>query len=424
MSNLEFEASIGMSRKWYAREAGQEVAKTAIEKLGHSPKFFLLFSTIHYEKHGGFEEFLNGVWDILPEGTPLIGGTVAGFMNQHGCFTKGATSLAVYSEDIDVEIGVGHNTKRNPKKAVDECFSKIKNLDDNKNQFFFEIVSGAEIPNFPRIGRQSVIKSKRAGETSIKLLPLISHLNMGADRADEILDNIIDRFPNSKLIGMTCIDNRKFIHNYQFFKDKLLENALCIIKLNCDLNCELKTSFGLVEKKGDVIDFELKPDRRLVQKINGKKATEELLNIVGIDQDNVRLLDRFYSQSFYYPFGCYKNDFIHVCIVSGILGEKVYFANQVDKTNLNLFQLTGKQILKSTEELFSSFSDDLHLNFMIMCETYIETLGNQIYKIYDMIKNKVNNPFLVLFVGGESISYGDGIPHYLYESLNSLTVKN
>ena len=49
----------------------EKVARTAIEKLSRPPDFFLLFSTIHYEKHGGFEEFLAGVWDVLPKGTPL-----------------------------------------------------------------------------------------------------------------------------------------------------------------------------------------------------------------------------------------------------------------------------------------------------------------------------------------------------------------
>ncbi|MCD6237631.1 MAG: hypothetical protein J7K13_06755, partial [Thermoplasmata archaeon] len=76
----ELKAGVGLSRKWDAREAGREVALSTLEKLdGENPKFFLLFSTIHYEKYGGFQELLNGVWDVLPEGTPLIGGTVAGF---------------------------------------------------------------------------------------------------------------------------------------------------------------------------------------------------------------------------------------------------------------------------------------------------------------------------------------------------------
>ena len=78
MIETKLETSIGISRRWDAREAGKEVAEMTIQKLRSPPNFFLLFSTIHYKDHGGFQEFLEGVWEVLPAGTPLIGGTVAG----------------------------------------------------------------------------------------------------------------------------------------------------------------------------------------------------------------------------------------------------------------------------------------------------------------------------------------------------------
>ena len=71
MLEEKLETAVGKSRKWDAREAGKEVARSTIEKLTTPPDFFLLFSTIHYEKHGGFEEFLKGVWDVLPKDTKL-----------------------------------------------------------------------------------------------------------------------------------------------------------------------------------------------------------------------------------------------------------------------------------------------------------------------------------------------------------------
>ena len=80
----KIQAAIGMTRKWDAREAGREVARDTIQKLDGPPNFFILFSTIHYEENGGFQELLNGVWDVLPKDTPLIGGTVTGFMNNYG----------------------------------------------------------------------------------------------------------------------------------------------------------------------------------------------------------------------------------------------------------------------------------------------------------------------------------------------------
>ena len=95
----EVQAAVGMSRKWDAREAGREVARNTIKQLDAPPDFFLLFSTIHYKDHGGFGEFLSGVWDVLPKGTPLVGGTVVGFMNNFGTYTRGASALAVSSVD-------------------------------------------------------------------------------------------------------------------------------------------------------------------------------------------------------------------------------------------------------------------------------------------------------------------------------------
>ena len=100
-----------MSRKWDAREAGREVARNTIKKLDAPPDFFLLFSTIHYKDHGGFEEFLNGVYDVLPKGTPLVGGTVVGFMNNFGTFTRGTSALAVSYSNMDVTVGIGKNPK-------------------------------------------------------------------------------------------------------------------------------------------------------------------------------------------------------------------------------------------------------------------------------------------------------------------------
>ena len=183
MGEPKLEAAIGMSRKWDAREAGREVTRSTIEKLTRPPDFFLLFSTIHYEKNGGFEELLNGVWDVLPKGTPLAGGTVAGFMNNYGCYARGATALAFSYPNINVTVGVGNNTKRNPKKAAKECAEMIMKQ-NTKVDFYFEFISGPIIPTFPGIGKQTVIRSKTSGNLMKKMIPALFRANRGTDRAD------------------------------------------------------------------------------------------------------------------------------------------------------------------------------------------------------------------------------------------------
>jgi|WetSurMetagenome_2_1015567.scaffolds.fasta_scaffold09940_6 hypothetical protein len=407
------ESAVGMSRKWDAREAGREVAESAIRQLYEPPSFFLLFSTIHYEKYGGFQEFLNGVWDVLPKGTPLVGGTVAGFMNNYGCYTRGATALAISHPSIDVSIGIGHNTKRNPKKAARQCVEMIKKQ-SKKVDFYLEFISGPVIPTFPMIGKQTVIKSKIFGSLMKKMIPMLWESNMGTDRADEVLEYLASHL-DKPLIGSVCYDDGKLFKNYQFVDEKILKNATILLGISGDIIPEFHTITPLTTRDRK-INISVAKDRRTVTKINGKKATQELCKILNWNQNNIKEVEKFYSQAFYYPFCYHKNDKIHAAMLGLILGETVYFANRIESDELELFGLTGKKIISDCKDVFAKHN---RLMFGVMCETYIETLGNQIYTIKDMIDDSTKD-YLILFSGGESIIYDDMVPHHLYESINTL----
>ena len=413
MIETKFEASVGMSRKWDAREAGREVAESTIRKLHRPPDFFLLFSTIHYEKHGGFQEFLNGVWDVLPEGTPLIGGTVAGFMNNYGCYTRGACALAISDSEIKVVIGVGHNTKRNPRKAVRQCIEMMKKQDVTPD-FYLELISGPIIPTFPIIGKQTVIKSKTFGGLMKNMVPLLWKFNMGTDRADEALEYLANHL-DKPIIGSVCHDDGKLSRNYQFYKKKILKNAIMLLGISGMENPQFKTVTPLLSR-GKKIKISLAKDRRTVKEINGKKATQELCRILNWNQNDIKEVEKFYSQAFYYPFCYLKKDKIHAAMLGLLLGESVYFANRIESKELELFGLTGNKIITDCRELFAQQKKTM---FGVMCETYIETLGNQIYTIQEMAEKSTEN-FVILFSGGESIVNQDMIPHHLYESINIL----
>lgn len=415
MKESTFEASVGMSRKWDAREAGREVAETAIQKLNRPPDLFLLFSTIHYTKNGGFQEFLNGVWDVLPKGTPLVGGTVAGFMNNYGCYTRGTSALALSHPSIDVSIGIGYNTKRNPKKAAKTCIEMIKKQ-NKKIDFYLEFISGPIIPTFPILGKQTVIKSKIFGSIMRKMVPLLWEGNMGTDRADEVLEYLANHL-DKPLIGSVCYDDGKLAENFQFFNDRLLKNATILLGISGDIIPEFQTITPLITRNKK-INISLEKDKRAVTKINGEKATGELYKILNWNQNNVKEVEKFYSQAFYYPFCYHKNDKIHAAMMGLILGDTVYFANRIESNELELFGLTGKKIISDCKNVFEKNN---RLSFGVMCETYVETLGNQIYTIKDIIDNSTKD-YLMLFSGGESIIYEDMVPHHLYESINILNL--
>ena len=220
MDEPELEAAVGMSRKWDARDAGREVIGSTLSKLNTKPNFLLLFSTIHYEKHGGFGEFLNGVWEVLPEDTPLVGGTVVGFMNNYGCYTRGATALAISYPNMDVAVGVGLNTKRNPEEAAVNCAEMIKeNLKDSvyPNKFLIDITSSGIIPNIPGIGRKKVIRSK-FGDVLLKTLnTTCKRLQIGPGREDEIIDVLSKELSDYDIIGGSTLDDNRWERNFQQF---------------------------------------------------------------------------------------------------------------------------------------------------------------------------------------------------------------
>ena len=236
----KIETAIGMTRKWDAREAGREVAETAIKNLSRPPDFFLLFSTIHYEKNGGFQEFLDGVWDVLPKGTPLVGGTVTGFMNNYGCFSRGASALAVSNPSMDIAVGVGRNTKRNPHRAARQCAEMIHNgLKDSpyKNKFLLNFISGPVMPSIPGVGQKKYIRSGFISKFALQALGLSQALvQKGLGREDEIFEKTVQQLPDYQMLLGTSMDDYKGMKNYQFFNDKILTNAVVNLGVATDLD--------------------------------------------------------------------------------------------------------------------------------------------------------------------------------------------
>jgi len=422
MEKDEFQAGVGLSRRWDAREAGREVARSAIENLTRPPDFFLLFSTIHYEKHGGFKEFLNGVWDVLPKETPLIGGTVAGFMNNYGCYTRGCTALAVSYPNIDVAIGVGHNTKRNPKNAVDAASKEINKETKYDNNVIIEILPTAVIPSIPGVGQKNVILSKKMGDGFLKLLPAMKKLNYGYDRADEIIEFLSKRFEDNTIIGACTMDDNKFLRNYQFHGKEIEKNTLLILSISIPSKIYSKTITGCKVQDITFNIDDISNDRHVIKKFDGKGARSAVFDKLNLRIEEKDAVYQLYKNIYYYPLGFEKNSIWHPCMIGLIYGENLVFGNIIEKDVLTLLSLSIEDTIKKINESIVEFSEKKpDCIFGFACETFIETLRNNIFEIQKSF-NKLNIPFLIPFVAGESI-YTPGIgAHHLYESANLLAI--
>jgi len=405
MIESKLEAAVGMSRKWDAREAGKEVARSAIEKLSVPPDFFLLFSTIHYEKNGGFEEFLNGVWDVLPEGTPLVGGTVAGFINNHGCYTRGTTALAVSYKNMDVAVGVGKKIKRNPKKAAKKCAEMIKDdLDksDYNNNFLIDVISGGLTFQIPFVGRRTVFRDIPGFLTDYTVRLSSFLFNKGPGREEEALEELTTQLDDYYMLSGSCMDDNLFLKNYQFYNREILENSMICLGIKTDLNFDTKRDHGLSQTTKQFKVTKMSSDKRFVYKINNKPAVKELLKIMGWPDDYMteKLL---HSRTLYYPLGFNYNDEMVIDVIALVSGNSLCAVHQIKDENLHILSASGKELVKAVDNCLIHFSEhEPSFGLIFSCGIRLDTLGSQIFgirdKLLDYFKEK---PFLLTYVTGE-----------------------
>ena len=404
MEDLKFEAAVGMSRKWDAREAGREVARETIKKLSRPPSFFLLFSTIHYEKHGGFQEFLNGVWDVLPEDTPLIGGTVAGFINPHGCFTRGSTAIAVSYPNMDVAIGIGKNTKRNPKQAGKNCAKMITKQLKGSNytqKFIIDIISGGLVPQILGLGRKKVIRGGVSSKLAVNLSKQSLTISQkGVGREEEVLEEFSKYFEEYHILHGSSMDDGKAINNFQFFNKTVGTNMVVCLGISTDLATDINSNHNLkVVKK--LLVTKLSKDGRIIHQINNKPAAGEFLKLLNWPEEYFD--EKLFKRTFFYPLGYKKNGDWVPEIVGIILGNSINVLHRVENKEMCILSASGQNLMDAVGKSFSkNESDKTLMSIISTCDGRLEALGSEVYKVRDEIVKYLDDaPFIAIYCGGE-----------------------
>ena len=412
----EFKAAVEISRKW----DGNDVAEDIINKfniVGINPKFILLFTTIHYEKE--FKIILNKIKGSFPN-SPLIGGTVAGFITHEGCFTRGVAASTIEYENMNVKTLVGNGTKKDPKKSVEEFIDDIGES-IYQNDLIIDVISGSVIPELPKMGKTNVSFSKSKSKLLSGLLPIAGKFGTGVGKEEEIIELISLNNPNSYIFGLSSMDDGKMIKNFEFINENILTNSIVGLKINTDLDINISFTHGLniTEKKFLITD--ISKDNRVIKSLDGKPAVDRFMEVMGWSKELIGDLDRFYRTTFFYPFGFYKNNILCPCNIGGFLGNVIPLGYSIEGNELTVLSATGKSLIEAARKISEDALPSKEFNIFANCGATLEALGDKVFEIQKILAEKFDT-FLLLYGSGENLYKPNETAFHLNESIVMLQI--
>lgn len=412
-----FKSAVGTSTKKNSYEAGKEVADITMKRLGCKPDFFLLFCTLDYENTGGLENLLKGVWSVLPEGTSLVGGIVLGFLNPDGCYARGVTSLAVSYPHMNITVGYGKNTKRNPKKAGKQIIKTLtSNLTGTYNtKILFSFISATKNPKIPGIENTTFISSKIMARVSLSLVSFLQKVFLkGPGKEHEVLEVVTKGLPDFNLIHGSLACGAPYLRNFQFYNKEIFRDAAIVLGIECDIPLHLSFATGSKKTDIEVNITKTTKDKRIIKKINNKPAFPEYLRLIGLSEkfiDGSKWADRVIR----HPLAFEKNDKIILRPTLLILGEYIGSVCKIEKNDAFIVKMTSQDILDSTDEVL--ISNEPMIGFFTSCLSQRDLLGIKVFQIQEKLSQYFKDKqFLLIYSGGEAIYTPKDDLYYLNES--------
>ncbi len=415
-----FNAAVGISTKKESREAGREAAENTLQKLQCKPDFFLLYATAEYGSEGEFQEILDGVWEILPEGTPLIGGMINGFLTPQGCYARGVVGLAASYPHMDITIGYGNNTKRGPKKAAKQCISMVKGGLKHRYPYkvALSVISGAERPSRGDVEDNSVVSSKIIAKIMLPLFSIMQKVSqVGFGTEEEILHEFSKQLPDFSIMHATTMNLVSSGINYQFIGKKVLREAAIVLAIETDIPFQMKSATGAEKMDVTFTITKCSKDRRVIKKINHKPALPELTRLMKWSKEWMN--EAKYSDLFSrHPLAFQKGEKLVLRPILMILGNSVGCLGKIEENEVSVVQVSPERMIEAVDDVLAD--NNPMLGLLTSCVSRQNFLGIKVYKVQEKLKHYFQeNPFLLLYVGGEGMCTPEVEAQFLNETITS-----
>lgn len=412
-------AAVGISRKWDAREAGREAAKNTLNRLKDRPKFVVVTCTYEYFKNGGYQELLDGIWEMLPEGTELVGGVGSGFICPQGCFSRGVAIFAATGE-MDIASASAGQTKWRPeragKKVGREIEKKLKKSKYKEN-FFVDFTSGPLLPKIPVIGNRKVIDSKIVGWCVSVLLPIMGWFGFGNGREERVRESLTRVLYDFKGIGFSTWDDRRFSYHRVFHNRKVLNNSIAVLGIKSNMSIFINSGFGLKKTEKKFIVTKMDRSKRIIKKINKKPAKQEYLRIV--DWNPGYINDNHLSRTEFVLPAFEKEGSIYPIITSLFYGDYIVVSRRIDNPIMTIMNASGKSLIEAVDDAMRGSQGRPLFALMPDCAARQQALGDKMFISKKKIDKYMGNaPYLSIFSGGESTYTPDQGCRHKHESFN------
>jgi hypothetical protein len=325
---------------------------------------------------------------------------------------------------MNVSVGIGKNTKRNPEKAAKQCVESIKN-NLNKNSKFqekllFLLISGSIVPSFPGMGMKRVVNTKIPSSVVSRLLKTSLQVSQkGVGREDIILDEISKQMPEFSIIGGSSIDDNKMEKNFQFFNDKVYSNSVVCLSVETDIPICLDSQVA-VKKTDDYFQAKTAGEKYVINKIDGKPATKALFEY--LDWPDSFMDERLHRRTFFYPILFEKNGEIFPEVIGVIVGNSIVCGFDLKSKKLSVGHSSREILLNAIENGVQNITKNgiPKLSLVIYCSSFLEALGRDFFEVQKILKNAYkDNPFLLIAAGGEDFRIPNKIPKHCNETINT-----
>jgi len=404
---MVFEVGIGTSQDWDPKKAAENAIKEALEKLNNTPKFVLLFTSIHYRKKG-LKKILSTIYEHVEKDVPLIGGTVAGFISPKGVQVIGVGILAVYS-DGKVSAFVENGTKSNPKKVGKKLGKKIAGFySQQKNKLALCLISGPCEPTIMMNATLNRIFQKIPTKVFWKIRDFLFEISLkflgyGTAREQDLFEEM-DKFTKDTLIvGGSTIDDVKVLKNFQFYGKNIRENS--IVSIVCDLAERVSLAQkSQLSETDQSLKVRVGAKRFCIDLINGKPAVQEYLNSFGLIGDyRTRHVKENLKTTLYYPLGRrVEKDLVDAFAIGLFTGNSIMSERKISETDLKVFYTSSKQILESFDSCIQEIKKTPR-DFAFVCQGFhaIGILGRKINLLKKQLDEQFDNNYFLIFDIGE-----------------------